>query len=201
MAIIGRDWVINGETLVKVSGNDVNFKTPLGKSNVELGLAEGPIRIRPRIVHRPIYADDYGPEVPAEVLYMLTDVTIDMTLIHYDYDILKRCIDESMGGTSVDGAMVGAGTPLGGGQPSTATGRAANNHYISLDLYSPVLSYPWRFQSAYLTGPAVEIPLGTHCSVTRVVWRAIPYNFPGNSIGTNGEVVSAGTSTWDHTLD
>lgn len=191
---MARDFIINGETLVKVKG-----MTGTSIASVqELGLTSDETWIVPHFSHRDLHIDDFGPDIPPEVLWMLSTVTIRMTLVHYDNSILRTCITESMAG-GTEGTMVGAGTPMGGGADIFSD----KNHYISLNLLSPNLSLPWRFRSTYLAEPPVEYPLGTGASLVRLNWRAIPY-YPPTSVGE----LSAGTAyrstgrvLWDRTLD
>lgn len=198
-----RDWNINGETLVRVKGAGALANLTTGLPQVwELGLALEAVRVRPRFVHHDVHCDDFGPEIPAEVMVLLADVTVRMDLVHYDHTVLDACLAESLGG-SVDaqgrpapGTLAGAGTLLGG---NNAPG-AAGCHFISLTLTSPVLAYPWRFPGAYLTGPAAEFPLGTEKTVVRVEWRCVPYTPYGTQDPTK-ELLSAGAILWDRNPD
>lgn len=197
-----RDIQINGPTLVLVKfGSQIlqeeSEEDPGPNVALQLGLAEKGIRIIPRFVHRDVFADDYGPDIPAEVLWMLADCTIQMTLVHYDADILDICLSESMGGSSTGeaGILAGAGMPMGNGQDFFAK----NNHYISLNLTSPVLNNPYRFPSSYLSERPMELPLGTKRSLVELNWRAIPYRQPPQS--PSFELVSSGSILWDHNLD
>ena len=123
-----------------------------------------------------------------------------MTLIHYDESLLRKCIAEAMGG-GTEGTLVGAGTPLGAMLPVGVNG----NHYISLNISSPVLNEPWRFPASYLM-TNVELPLGTGRTAARLRWRAIPYvspqrSFASNALLANDYLISAGAVLWDHTAD
>lgn len=192
---MARDLYINGETLVKVKGTD---DSPIGDLS-ELGLAEGPIRVIPRFAHRDWFVDDFGTEVPVEVFTRLADATILMTLVHYDDAVLEACVIESLGGSAdgtqwLHGTLAGAGIPMGGNQNRFLDG----NHYISLNLLSPVADYPWRFYFTHLLGPPQEIPLGTKRSAVRLAWRAVPYTFAPTAAD---ELSSDGVVLWDHVLD
>lgn len=260
-----RDFVINGECLVKVKGTGTlgvsglcalvysgtnpptsfddaveNVITAGGQGGEiandpinsgydltncaslwELGLTSDQIRVIPKYFHQDRLVDDYGPNVPAETTWYLGECQIQMTLLHYDPVILEACVAESMCGK--EGFMVRAGRPMGQGKPLFASG----NHYISLNLLSPVLNYPWHFPSAYLADMPMTVPLGTEKSAVVLNWRAIPYgcmignvatfrrvdSFLGNPTaefisgfvqirgsGTQ-EVVSASGIVWDHILD
>jgi hypothetical protein len=186
---VARDFQINGETLVRVRGNP---STPFA-SATDLGLAQKEVRIVPRFVHHDVHIDDFGPDVPVDVHWMLAEVSIRMTLAHYDANILKAVWAESMGG-GTEGTMVGAGTPMGAG---VAVG-AAGNHYVSLNLLSPVLGLPWRFRACYLANTPFEQPLGTERTLAVLTWRAIPYVPYPSSVG---ELTSTGAVLWDRVLD
>jgi hypothetical protein len=214
-----RDFQINGECLVRVKfgaqipGSITNIIPISGANNSgsnlsELGLAEGPVKITFKSSHKDINADDFGPDVPPEVMANLAEASIEMTLVHYDNLILDYCISESMGGTVPGessggflyaGVLPGAGQLMGNGVPLLASG----NHYISLNLDSPQLGFPYRFPSAYLENPTT-IPLGTEYSETLLNWRAIPYATPilsgGGDNGTQ-EISSSGSVLWDHNPD
>lgn len=194
-----RDFVINGETMVNVQGF---LSVSGGFGSFELGLTSESVRVSPRFIHRDVHIDDFGPDIPVEVINMLADVHIRMILVHYDPQVLTACVGESLGGSLIDGRMIPAGTPMGGGFPLGAFG----NHYIELTLTSPFLS-PWRFPAAYLTSQPLEIPLGTERSLVQLDWRAIPYTIPNFSSGpmagpvgitffSGSEIISSGVALW-----
>lgn len=207
---MARDVVINGECLVLTKFGAHVLDRPLGQNNsssarFELGLSSREIRITPRFVHRDINVDDFGSDIPVEVLNMMADVTIRMELVHYDKDVLDACQIESQGGdasrTTV-GSLPPAGLPLGNFVQLLASGC----HFISLNLTSPQLNFPWRFRACYLTGPPVEIPIGTERTLAQVNWRAIPYRAPTLGVIVSGfspfaEVMSSGVPLFDRTLD
>ncbi len=179
-----RDYVIEGEVLVKVKGGAQWSGIDLG-SPTELGLSTDQIIIKPNFKHKDVNIADFGPDIPADILWNLADVTITMNLIHYDRSVLERCMIEAMGGGRAivpllplgtfayyAGTMAPAGTPLGRGLPLFASG----NHFISLNLICAQSQYNWRFPSSYLSRNPVEIPLGTQASIVKVEWRAIPYS-------------------------
>jgi len=186
-----RNYNINGETLLRVKGA---ANSSLG-SLQELGLAVGPVRITFEFRHHDIIVDDFGPDIPAEVLWMLATANISTDLIHYDNDVLEDCIKQSMAGANF-GVFESCGTPLGGFKPIFDR----DNHYISLNLLSPVLNKPWRFRTTYLTGPPLEIPIGTKVTIVRLMWRAVPYSTQIFDSPTK-EPRSKGTILWDRTLD
>lgn len=206
-----RAFQINGETLVRVRGGAHMSGVAIGTVS-ELGLASESIQVIPRFVHKDIKCDDFGPDIAADMMTQLADVTIRMQLIHYDRDVLDICMDESMGGGRGGvfirnaGVLPPAGTILGGLKPLFASG----NHFISLNLASPQLVYPWRFPAAYLTGQPLEIPLGSKSSIVVAEWRAIPYVVPprvttlsaaSGTMSSVGEIQSSGALLWDRTPD
>jgi hypothetical protein len=193
---MARQFVWNGETLVEVRGGVHMSGAAIGVMS-ELGLATENIRIEPQINFKNVNVNDFGPDVPADVLSMLSSVKISMTLIHYDPEILDICIGESMGNSipnlvensAVDGGFVqyvggtlaGAGTPLGGLKRIFESGW----HYISLNLSSQVLEQPWTFPKCYLNQMPVKIPIGNDLSKVEMEWTALPYFDPLIS-GVNG---------------
>lgn len=199
---MSRDFYINGETLVKVKGMGALSDPDLDPETAkvwELGLADKGIRVSPKFVHKNIHITEFGPDVPVETLWMVSEVTIEMTLINFDSDVLSRCIRESMGGATEEGEFGAAGLPMGGGVDSFEV----NHHYISLGLTSPVLEEPWRFPYSLLTQDPFEWPLGTKASAVDLVWRAIPYKkltipefFP-STIGPNGIIISGIMPNWN----
>ena len=196
---MARDFIINGETMVHV-------KIPPGIGGYlpadvyELGLAAEEVRIIPRFVYQDIKADDFGPEIPADVMWLLADVTIRMGLIHYNRDVLDTCLASSMAGTTNisskwAGTLVGAGTLMGNGKDVGSAG----NSFIGLSLLSPnLLNYGWRFPAAYLADRPLDLPLGTNRTIALCQWRAIPYRPPGLR---TVETKSTGTILFDHNPD
>lgn len=196
-----RDVVIPGECLVRVKGSTA---TSMSQTQ-ELGLASEGVSITPRFRHRDIKADDFGPDIPAEVMWNLADVTIDMTLVHFDDVILNCCMAESMCGrgnvTQVTmgqvGTLAAAGSLLGNNLALYASG----NHYVSLNLQMARFAIggeafyrPWTFPTCYLTSEPLKIPVGTDRQLVQMQWRAIPY---GQMV--NGEVRSAGSILFTRT--
>lgn len=192
---MARDLFINGPTLVGVKGS---VSTALANL-IGLGLSDMPIRVSFNGRHMDVNVDAYGGEIPMEIQYKLTDVVIAMTLMHVDMDVLRVCLAESMGGMGAagDGVLPIPGARLG----NNAALFAATNHYISLNISSPVGNLPWRFKHCYLMGNPLEIPLGTERSIITVAWRCIPYTTDPYAAGGT---VGGGTLNyplWDHTLD
>lgn len=170
---MARNFQWNGPTMIMVKGTgalqDPNASEPGTPMLWELGLAQGVVTVSPKFYHKDIMIDDFGPEVPVEVLSMLALVDIDMTMIHVDLDVLYKCVLNSMAVPNGPvGAFSGAGTPLGGNTDATTD-------YISLNLTSPVLARPLRFRAAYLAVNPFEMPLGVKAMPIPLKWRAIPY--------------------------
>lgn len=202
---MARDIIINGESLVRVKfGAHVNDPwinpfypdypttalgdvTPAfaGTTIYNLGLAIGSIKVSPKYSHHDIHPDDFGPEVPAEVLSNLMEASIHMTFVHWDIDVMRFCLAEAHGGERIagflgEGVMKGCGIPLGGGKRIWESG----NHYVTLAILSEQLGLPWRFPTTYIMGNAI-LPLGTKRSLLDVTWRAIPYVAPFLRVPTN----------------
>ncbi len=228
-----RDFFINGETLVKVKlGDQVIGQVPSigsGGSNValELGLTSQPLRISPSFHKKDLRTDDFGPDAAPDVQHTLAHVTINMTLVHYDPDVLSLCVQEGLavGGEGavganplLDGVLAGAGTPMGKGLPMFASG----NNLISLNILSEQGGNPWHFLSCFLDDSPFVLPLGAEHSQVVLTWKAIPYQplfvpseLPGNigppllvlqqfaSSGSNNfqELSSSGVVLWDHVPD
>lgn len=185
---MSRDFFVNGETMVSVKGN---VNTSIG-SITQLGLSDTQIRITPDFRHRDLIVDSFGPEVPVDVQSFLASVAVNMTLVHFDRDVLDTCLRESLGMSAI-GAMPRAGTLLGSGDARFG----GANKFIGLNLLSPVGNKPWRFYAAYLVGPPMEFPLGTEKSIVTLNWRCIPYAVDPWGGGTG----SLNVLLWDHTLD
>lgn len=163
----------------------------------ELGLASEAIQLSPRYVHHDMRIDDFGPDIPADVIANIAEITVRMNLVHYDRDVLDVCARESIGGGRGQwGVLAPAGTIMGGNKFFFASGW----HYMSLNLITTQDNFPWRFRAAYLSQPPIEIPIGTRRMVTQLTWRAIPYAEP-TSLFNPGEIISSGRVLFDHTPD
>lgn len=157
---MSRDIYVNGPNLIYVKGMGALSRDGKPKK-LELGLTQGPIRIIPNIIHRDVFSDDFGPDVPAEVMSTAADAQVHMTLVHYDESVLHQCIQNSMGNydtiynasTGADpealddqglditslsraGYFGGVGKMLGGGKQRFEAG----NLYISLSITAQVYS-------------------------------------------------------------
>lgn len=186
---MARAFFINGESLVQVKGRS---DSSIGSLS-ELGLAEGPIRVRPRNFHKDINVDAWGM-APPDVQWMLGDLTVAMTLIHFDPAVLETCLMLSQGGGQASvGQFNRAGTLMGN---NTARFGAGNN-YIGLNITSPVASRPYRFYYAYLPDDAIDWPLGTEKSVVELRWRVVPFTTDpyGGGTGARNYIL------WDRTAD
>lgn len=190
---MARDFFINGESLVLVKGRADSAIGAL----TQLGLSDGPIRVTLDHRHMDIQVDAWGGEIPPEVQYKLSSVSVSMNLVHFDRAVLDVCLAESMAGVVTIGSVGRAGARMGNGLPRFAAGGVNGNHYIGLNIVSPIAGYPWRFLFSYLTGPPMEFPLGTERSVVQLNWRAIPYTVDPYGGGTG----SLNSPLWDYTLD
>ncbi|MCC6425110.1 MAG: hypothetical protein IT447_16675 [Phycisphaerales bacterium] len=192
-----RDIVINGESMVTVKGNA--FVSGL-RSVSQLGLTSESITVSPRLYHYELKANDFGPNVPAEVMNNIAEVRIFMTLVHFDYQILRDCISESQAGMPTFGALAPAGMTLGRGASLYSSGC----HWMSMSISSTDERFPWTFPTAYIPTPPLEIPLGTERSLVRLEWRAIPYKVPQtrplgsyrSGVSQVTEILSSGAILW-----
>ena len=183
---MARDLYIFGETLVSVEGKApaINSDTsdPNNSGPGELGLAADMVRIMPQWNYKDLRADDFGPAVPPETLWMGGICFIGMTLVDFDKDILELCEQAAMGITdgSQDGSMAEFGIPLG-----------ATSSFIKLTLGSD-LQDPYIFPYCHLMGPPYQRPLGVERSLVTLQWRSLPFMPPSQG----GEVSSTGTNIW-----
>ena len=189
---MARDFFVNGQTMVWVKGRSDSSIANLS----ELGLSSDQIRITPVFRHRDINVNAWG-DAPPEIQFMLAEVRISLTLIHFDPDILETCLMESMAGAPSFGALPAAGARMGNNLPRFSPGGANGNHFIGLNLSSVVEGRPWRFLTAYLTSPPVDIPLGTDRTAIVTNWRAIHFDTDLWNAGLG----SYGKFIWDRTLD
>ena len=203
--------------MVSVKGNNALYEEMPDKSRKpglwELGLSSEAVTVSPHFVHRDIYTDDYVDRVPVDIMWMLVDCRIRMTLIHYDRQILQYCLSESMAGggfiepkpvnasghaTRIDGTLAPAGTLMGGSKQIFQSG----NHFVSLNIASQVGGLPSRFRACYLAETPIEIPLGTERSLAVLNWRAVPFpRYSGALTNAGSELISSGIILWDHIPD
>ena len=164
-----RNFYIMGACMVLVKGCSSNFPIT---GVTQLGLTDGPIHVSLKHYHKDIYVDDFGDRAPPEVLTMLGEATITMTLTHFDSTVLGACIAEAQqGGT--EGTFGECGQPMGSQQPLFS----ANNHFISVNIQTDVFSsaQDWRFRACYLADTPYQWQLGTSRSLVSLNWRCIPY--------------------------
>jgi len=189
-----RDWLINGETMIYVRGGD-HLTSGAGRGRTELGLSFDDVKVIPKYNHKDVHIDDFGPEVPAEVLSMIAEVNVRMTLSHFDNLMLRIIAAESLGSFNNDGIMPPAGTPLGQNKELFASGC----HYFSMQLASPQFASPITFRTGYLAVQPYVLPLGTTYSKVDLNWRFIPYR-PIGSVGDGYNIQSSGAILWTREL-
>lgn len=193
---MARGFVVPGATLVRVKGSSASGIDTLS----ELGLTSDEIRVSLRFAHTDLKVNDYG-DAPPDVKVEPLDATIRMTLVHYDRDVLRYCVMESMGGATTEGTLVAGGRLMGGYNAPFE----ANCHFISLNLVTENSADEIRFRAAYLTGPPVEIPIGTKASLVSLTWRAIPYASAANQSSSlptvPAEIAVRGAVLYDRNLD
>jgi hypothetical protein len=218
--LMPRDFNVPGECLVMVKGGIHTAFYASGRdlsAVTMLGLAKDSISVSPVFKHKDVNADDFGPDVPAEVMAMLAECRVRMLLHHFDRNTLDSCVGESVGNVAPfvpnvgprdaeAGLLVNAGTLLGGGFPMFSSG----NRLISLNLTSPQMEWPWRFRSSYIDAPLLY-PMGVEAQQVLVEWRVFPYapimsglTFVSGSsqlMGSPIEISSSGIPLWDRRLD
>lgn len=182
------DIFVNGETLVMVKGRSDSGIGTLS----ELGLSSDSIRITPQFRWLDVNADAWG-QAPFEMQFMLASLSVTMTLVHFDRTVLNYCITESMAGAPAIGQLPRAGARMGNNTARFST----TNHFISLNLTSPVGGIPWRFYTSFLTVNPLEFPLGTERSLVTLNWRVIPFTTDPYNDGSGAQ----GTVLWDHVND
>lgn len=186
-----RDFQINGPALVRVKG-------PSGSAIAtvtDLGLSDQPIQFALNYRHTDLSVDAFGGQggVPPDVQWMGGDMTIPMTLIHFDEAVLQECLRLSMCGSAGEGIMREAGRRMGNNVARFGVG----NSYISVSITSPDLGFPWRFLTCYLNGTPMQFPVGVERTGVILSWRAIPYAIDPYGGGTGSE----GVVLYDHQLD
>jgi hypothetical protein len=179
----------------------------------ELGLSLEDIRINIRTHHQAVYVDDFGVEVPADLVTQLAEAFIFVNLIHYDPQVVQMAISESQGGppsNSIDsaGVMAGAGVLMTGGKRSGVSG----NHFMELQILPQFeettinkdgevegsgdrLSRIYRFPCTFLMD-RVEIPIGATKISVMTSWLARPGLRTSDTV--NQELTSTGAVLYDH---
>lgn len=220
-----RDIQQFGECLVKVRGCEGGALGAFNSSegnvspSLELGITQGPPTLRPQFSHRDVNVNSFGDgQTPIECLWNGAVFTFSTDFIHYDKNVLDAVVAESMAGSFVDsaqevdgqqvlgdnppaifaGTFAPIGTPMGGYNPLYASG----NHFMTVWFISaqPMTSgaFPYRFPACYLTGPPLELNIGTERSIARCNWRAIPYTIPPLTMSdtslTQGKFFQSGQS-------
>ena len=186
-----RDFVINGPALVRVKGNSSSAISVA----TDLGLSDGPIQPQLNYRHTDLSVDAFGGQngIPPDVQWMGADMTIPLTLVHFDEAVLQECLRLSMAGSAGEGIMRRAGFRMGNNTARFAPG----NSYISMSITSPDGLLPWRFLTCYLNGTPMMFPVGVERTGVILSWRAIPYAIDPYGGGTGQE----GVVLYDHVLD
>lgn len=204
-----RDFQIPGPLLVRIKLGAHVLTTPLGSNNgnsalFELGLCSEAVSVTFQYMHHDLQADDF-PQTPPELLWQGATVDVRTPLIHYDPTSLNASLVESQAanaGSFPFGTMPPAGLPMAGYTELQASG----NHFISLNLVSPVAGQSYRFRACVLTGPPVTLPLGVEAIVAVANWRAISYRSAQLGPILSGfspytEITSSGVPLFDQVLD
>ena len=189
---MARTYKVYGETMVKVKGRS---DSPIAALS-ELGLTSDPITITVEYKHLEIGVNAYG-QVPPELQGMGMMARVNMTLVHFDQDVLDACLAEALAGSPGFGQLGHAGALMGNGLPRFAPGGANGNHFIGLNLISALGAPPWRFLYAQLAGQPMTYPIGAERSLVQLQWTAFPYSQDPWNNG-NG---SYGVTVFDRTPD
>lgn len=220
---MSRSFYIAGECMVSVRGGAQMSGQAIGDAT-ELGLTSDQISVTPTFYHGDVKVDDFGPNTPANVQGLLAEVSLSMTLVHYDDSVLDICLDESLGGGGgfntfgADGLRAGARlAPAGRLLSRYRNAYWSGWHYVAVTIQTPVAGDVFRFRQCYLAQQPVVIPLGTEASLVRCNWRCIPYQdlwLSGGTAGQSGaitvdgnvfsprrQVQSSGAVIWDHLTD
>lgn len=193
----------------------IGDQLPSGQSpsycTYELGLTADAIRIMPKFIHADVKTDDFGPDVPAEVMANIAELMVTLNLVHYDRYVLDVCLSESLGGVNfVPGqggfmgySLAGAGTLLGRNRLAGASGC----HFMGLNIISATGDeWNWRMPTSYLVQQPLVMPIGTRRSIATLSWRVIPYRpmtatLVGSGVYAISEAQSSGSVLWDHGVD
>lgn len=219
------DFQILGGAVIAIRGgahlSGMQGATPLFSGNATtptiLGLTDkSPIHISPVFRTSELHVDDYGNQVPIDIVRKLAEVRITFNLIHFDRQVLNVCISEALGGQSIpnadlfagpivsEGMFAPAGQSLGRNRPLYASGC----HFIQLrfETYENT-ALNWRFFSAYLDTAPLAIPIGTNAQMIQTSWRCIPYQVHSgyftqstgeDEVTVYPEILSSGFVLWDH---
>lgn len=188
---MSRAFYVNGESMVLVKGRSDSSIGTL----TQLGLTDSPIEILLDYKHLPIDVNAYG-YVPPEVQAMGMMARVNMTLVHFDEDILQALVQESLAAPA-EGQLGHAGALLGNGAARFAPGVLTGNKLFGVNIQSAIGQQPWRFLYCMLMGTPLRWPMGAERSLVQVSFLGIPYSAdPWN--GGNG---SYGVAVYDHVLD
>lgn len=207
-----RSFVVTGETMLSVKGGQHYSGLPIALVS-QLGLSLGNVTYTPTFKTRDMIVDDFGPNVPAAVQTMMSEIIVSTTLVNYDEDVLNILMDEAMGGggwaftQGAAGSFTGQGKPLDGGRNIFMSG----NHMISLNILNMSTLTAVnngvnvtgvattsgtintiRVRNAYLLNQ-VQFPLGNKVQAVNVQFRGLPYQAPliqvsGNPLNASGAV-------------
>ena len=207
-----RSFVVTGESMLSVKGGQHFSGNPIAIPS-QLGLSLGDVTFTPTFKTRDMIVDDYGPNVPAAVQTMMSEIIVSATLVNYDEDVLNILMDEAMGGggwafnQGAAGEFTGQGKPLDGGRNIFMSG----NHMISLNILAmstltavnngatPVgvatasgFTDTIRVRNAYLLNQ-VQFPWGNKVQAVNVQFRGLPYLAPliqvsGNPLNSSGAI-------------
>lgn len=190
---MARNYYTNGEQMTYVKGRS---DLAAIAARTELGLTDQSIRIGIRTNRLKIRVDAMGDAAP-ESQFMGASATIAMALVHFDYDVLEACIQESWGSSPAVGALGHAGSLMGNSKALFAPGGVNGNHFISVNIVSALGMRSWRFFYSTLSENPVEFPIGTERSLVSLNWDVLPYSIdPWN----NGQG-SYGITLFDHGND
>jgi hypothetical protein len=121
------------------------------------------------------------------------EVSLRMTLVHYDPIVVGACIAHAVGAAPELGLIGEAGTLGAAGTPLLAKGHALRVNLICGN------DSPWRFYKCYLDGNPFEAPLGVERTLLQINWRCLPVAQSGFVLGRGyiQEPKSRGAKVWD----
>lgn len=189
---MGRNYYVNGETMMKVKGRS---DSSIGSLS-DLGLNADSVVVQVMNMRLDIIVDAYG-KAPPETQFMGAFAECTHTLVHFDRSVLNTCIQEGWGSSPALGQLGHAGSLMGNGLARFAAGGVNGNHFIGLNIISALGADPWRFLHAVLAESPVTFPLGTERSLVGLRWKSVPYSIDPWNNG-NG---SYSVPIWDHTAD
>jgi hypothetical protein len=190
-----RGFFINGPCLV-----EIGFPAQYGGSGLEeLGLSTDSVQVIPHFEHYEKHIDNFGPNVPADLIGLGGWAEVRMTLVHFNPVVLRACINESLAGGfgAFGGQFTGLLGPIGEmfGNGVKAY-RGTGSHFVGVCLTSPYIGFPWRFLSAVLQDQATW-PLGTKTSMVDLSWKCLP-RITSPYQNSTTDLRSTGAAIWDH---